>query len=220
MRRILAFGMACMLLCLCACGKTADNKDKKVEDTVQTTSSVGKETVTTTASTTGTTGSANGNDVIRFNKPKDGQHVSSSLVTPTTVDKETFAADYDIRWKGMFDDASYQSEYTLYHYTENAGRQGLCYGLIRVSKGEESAMVMYVSTGGYAGDVAYPDADTVPSKIRGQQVYLVDVSASKTPSMYAMFRWGRSYITCRIYDCETEDLVNFVRSILDNTPRK
>lgn len=209
MRRLLAFGLVCvMLLCLCACGEQGATDGHSHE----------------TATTTTATATAVGNDIIRFNKPKDYNHVGRPLADPTTVNKETFAADYDIRWQGMFEDDSYQTEYTLYHYTEDAtasmGLSGLCYGLIRVTKKEQVAMVMWVSTSGYAGSVAFPDATTVPSKIRGQQVYLADATGTKTVSMYAQFQWGKNYVTCQMYDCEQDDLVNFVRSVLTNTPRK
>lgn len=218
MRRILALGIACvLLLCLCACGKKKDADAHSHE----TTAASAVTTVTTGG--TGHTDASTVNDIIRFNKPKDYTHVGRSLADPTTVSKETFAADYDIRWTGMFDGEDYQTEYILYHYTEDAtqtmGLSGLCYGLIRVTKEEQVVMVMWVSTSGYAGSVAYPDADSVPSRIRGNQVYLVDASKTKNPSMYAQFQWGKNYVTCQLYDCEQNDLVNFVRSLLANTPR-
>lgn len=212
MRRMLVLGLVCVMLLLTACGKGGDTDEHSHED------------ATSTTAVAGTTNAADNNDIIRFNKPKDTTHVGTPLADPTTVSKEIFAADYDIRWTGMFDGDSYQTEYTLYHYTEDAtetmGLSGLCYGLIRVTKDEQAVMTMYVSTGGYAGDVDYLDADTLPSKIRGQQVYLVDATGIKNNFMYAEFQWGKNYVTCKLYDCEQEDLVNFVRSVLTNTPRK
>ena len=217
MKRILAIGLVCaMVLCLCACGKGGDIDDH-THETIGT-------TTTTASSATATTGGANGNDVIRFNKPKDTTHVGRVLADPTTVSKEDFAAAYDVRWAGMLDGDGYQTEYSLYYYTADAtasmGLSGLCHGLIRVTKDEALAMVMYVSTDGYAGDVAYPDADMAPSRISNTQVYLVDATGIKNQFMYAQFRWGRYYVTCKLYDCEKDDLVNFVRSVLANTPRK
>ena len=213
MRRILICGLVCVLVLLTACGKGGDTDDHSHEHTHPST-------------TTGTTnsGTAESSDVIRFNQPQNVTHVGGALADPTTVSEETFAADYDIRWAGMFDGAAYQTEYTLYHYTEDAtasmGLSGLCYGLIRVTKEDQVVMTMWVSTSGYAGSVAYPDADNVFSQIRGQKVYLVDASKTKTPSMYAQFQWGKNYVTCVLYDCQQQDVVKFVRSVLANTPRK
>ena len=216
MKRMLIVGLACVMALLTACGKGEEPHDHTHETAASATATVA-------AGPTEHTHASATNDVIRFNKPKDHAHVNAKLVTPTTVDKAAFTAAYDIRWQGMFDDTSYQTAYTLYHYTEataeEMGLSGLCYGQVHVTKDGESAMVMYVSVSGYVGDVSYPDADTLPSKIGGQQVYLVDASASRTPSMYATFRWGKHYVTCKLYDCEQNDLVNFVRSVLTNTPR-
>lgn len=214
MKRILAIGLVCaMVLCLCACGDSGENDthDHNHDET-------------TTSTTTGTTNQPAGTDIIRMNKPKDATHVGRFLSDPTTVSKEDFAAAYDVRWAGMLDGDGYQTEYSLYYYTADAtasmGLSGLCHGLIRVTEGEALAMVMYVSTDGYAGDVAYPDADMAPSRISNTQVYLVDATGIKNPFMYAQFRWGRYYVTCKLYDCEQDNLVNFVRSVLANTPRK
>ena len=218
MRRILLYGLVCVMLLLTACGH-ADVTEEPSHDHTH------DHTHGTTAATTAaaTAGLQSGGDVIRFNQPKDRTQVAGSLAAPVTADKETFDAAYDIRWKGMLDDDTCHAEYTLYHYTAEAAQQmglsGLSYGTVCITKEGQKAMMMWVSDSGYAGSVGFPDDRSTPSKIRGQQVYLVDASQTKTASMYAQFQWGKHFITCEMYGCEQVELVNFVRSILGNTPR-
>lgn len=223
MKRILLYGLVCVMLLLTACGEGgAPADDNAADHDGHTHDHTHDHTHATTAATTA--GLQSGGDVIRFNQPKDRTQVAGSLATPVTADKETFDAAYDIRWKGMLDGDSHQTEYTLYHYTAEATQQmglsGLSYGTVCVTKEGQKVMMMWVSDSGYAGSVGFPDDRSTPSKIRGQQVYLVDASQTKTASMYAQFQWGKHFLTCEMYGCEQVELVNFVRSLLGNTPQK